>query len=103
MLVTLSYLSCQAQHKVIFHFKLSTLNSVSTDLGDSEFPQLLGLLNNCILQDGFLVVPSKHPQGRAKYHPPNTELTEFLSTVVCLHTQLNSALNTGWTFWSCYR
>lgn len=52
-----------------------------------------------------MVVPSKHPilsWGRAKCHLPNTELNKFLSTVVCLYTQPNSALNTGYTFWSCY-
>lgn len=45
MLVTLPYHFCQAHNKVLFSFKLSTLNSVSIDLGDSEFPSyLIGLM-----------------------------------------------------------
>lgn len=77
-----------AQHKVIFYFKLRTLNSVSMGLGDSEFPSCSVCLIAvyCRVTIFFCSVANihQHPQGRVKHQNKVKHVSQYCC--VPLHT-----------------
>lgn len=100
MLVTLLYHFCQAHHKVLFSFTLSTLNSVSIDVVASELPSYLISLMTITCKMAFQWCLASSRQSKT----PSTKYRVkqvFQCCWMTLHTA-EQQLEHRLTFWSCY-